>query len=343
MSTTTARKATRRPRLSDEEREARVTELKATLDTAVDRLLNDPEQWVTFLETVANFAGQYSFGNQLLILAQAQHRGFEPTMTLPAGDLAALRAGRKPTFGWAKLGRYPRTGEKGLRIWRPAMKRYTEAEYQELTRKPKRDAQGRPPTRLIGFNIEHVFDVSQTDGEPVDPPAPVTIRRQVRAQGVAAPVLLTGQDTTGSLAEVIALIEKRGYTYSRRSRAEFAEGGMAGANGVTFHAHTHVWVRDDIEDAQALKTTIHELAHIDCGHIDPEVRAEIHRGQRETEAESVAYIVAGALGMDTGQYSAPYVAGWATNAETLTKAANTILRVAKEILGALIPDEAEED
>lgn len=329
---------TKRRSLSPEEREQRIQDLKEELNTAVLGIMEYPAQWVEFLETVSDFAASYSWTNQLLIWRECRKRGFFPTMVKAAGDLGVQRWGRTPQYGWAGLGRAPKKGEKGLRIWRPAFKRFTEAEYQALPTKPPRDAQGRPPTRLVGFVIEHVFDISQTQGADVELPRTYTTRRQVLVQGTL-PVLLTGEDVTGSLQMVIGLIEEQGYSFSRVPPTT-----LGSANGRTIKRSDGtqlVQVRDDVDDAQAMKTSVHELAHILCGHLDDDDYVE-HKGRCETEAESVAYIVCGALGMDTGQYSAPYVASWADGKpEVVEAAAKKITEVSKYLLGLLIPAEEE--
>lgn len=334
MSTATATKS-KRPTLSPEERDAKIAALKDTLDTAVLRLMNDPSQWVEFLDTISNFGARYSWGNQLLILTQAQKRGFEPTMVEPVGDLFRVRQGRKPTYGWAKLGRYPRKGEKGLQIWRPAKRRWTEEEAAEAKsqgRSVKRDEKGQLPYKIVGWRIEYVFDISQTEGDDVELPPTLVVRRKVRAAGGQRPALLTGEDTTGSLALVIKLIEAEGYSYDRVSPAS-----LGTANGKTSPLLKKVLVRDDVDDAQALKTTIHELAHIRAGHVAEDFDYVAHRGRAETEAESTAYIVAGALGLDAEQYSAPYVASWADGKpEVVSQAAGTIIKVSKSILDDLL-------
>jgi hypothetical protein len=83
-----------------------------------------------------------------------------------------------------------------------------------------------------------------------------------------------------------------------------------------------------------------ELAHIRCGHVDGSRPGEdLHRGRRETEAESVAHIVCAALGLDTAAFSDASVPGWADGDLDLVKqCANTVLRVAKAILAQLTPD-----
>lgn len=325
----------KRKGLSPEEREQRVQELKDELNSAVAEIMSSPEQWVEFLETVSDFAASYSWSNQMLIWKQCRRRGFYPTMVLPYGK-------RDGSSGWLKLGRQVKRGEKGLRIWRPAFRRYTEEEYAALpaavrSRRP-RDAQGRPPQRLVGFDIEHVFDISQTEGDDVALPRTYTVRHQALVKGTL-PVLLTGEDVTGSLQKVIGLIEQQGYDFSWVPATT-----LGTANGLTTKLADgvrQVRVRDDVDDAQAMKTSVHELAHILCGHLDVEDYVG-HQGRYETEAESVAYIVCGALGMDTGQYSAPYVASWAKgDPEVVEAAAKKITEVSKHLLGVLIPTEEE--
>ena len=76
-----------------------------------------------------------------------------------------------------------------------------------------------------------------------------------------------------------------------------------------------------------------ELGHLECGHVKDVPTYLTCRGRCEVEAESVAYVVAAAYGLDASGYSFAYVAGWAGGdltrvrqaAETVTKAARTIL------------------
>src|SRR5215212_2646539 len=56
-----------------------------------------------------------------------------------------------------------------------------------------------------------------------------------------------------------------------------------------------------------VKTLTHELAH----HLDPELQAT-SRAECETVAEATAFIVAAHHSIDTGSYSFPYIATWAS-------------------------------
>jgi hypothetical protein len=88
-----------------------------------------------------------------------------------------------------------------------------------------------------------------------------------------------------------------------------------------------------------------ELAHIRCDHLTgARIGEDLHRGRAETEAESVAHIVCKALGLDSASYSDAYVMGWADGDMDLVKqCAETVLRVAKQILTDLTPSRADTD
>lgn len=323
-------------RKSKEELDAEVDALKATLDAAVQRLADSPEQWVEFLDVISQFGARYSWGNQLLILIQATERGFSPTMVRPYG--CRDKATGKPRSGWAggwlTLGRNVRKGETALKVWRPNLVRMSEAEYAAHLAKGgksvRRDKNGKLPKVLKGYGIASVFDISQTEGDDVELPPAVTVTRKMRAPGGKRPELLTGDDETGALDEFISMIKGQGYSFEWAAKA-----ALGGANGDTSGLFKAVRVRDDVDKAQAAKTAVHELAHILCGHVDDAFDYVAHRGQAETEAESVAYIVCGALGLDTERYSAPYVATWAEgNMDLVRASANKISKTARTILAA---------
>ena len=70
-----------------------------------------------------------------------------------------------------------------------------------------------------------------------------------------------------------------------------------------------------------------------------EDRRDLHRGRMEVEAESVAYVAAGMLGIDTSDYSIGYIAGWAEgNTDIIADTAARVLTTARQIAAALDPD-----
>jgi hypothetical protein len=93
-------------------------------------------------------------------------------------------------------------------------------------------------------------------------------------------------------------------------------------------------VSDAIDGAQACKTLAHEVAHaILHADLDDYTR---NRGRYEVEAESVAYIVLRAQGIQSDGYSFPYVAHWAEgNARLVSETGERVTSCARRILAAL--------
>ncbi|GIJ34998.1 ArdC family protein [Micromonospora sediminimaris] len=323
--------------MTAEQRDAFLERSKAEFDARLARLAADPTEWVTFIEEAAVFGARYSLHNQFLLMLQAAERNIEPRYFLPYGN-------RDGTSGWKALNRHVRAGETGFLIWAPVTRRPTEEqvrEWEAAGRTVRRDPDGRPAIQVVGFRATSTFDISQTDGEPFEVPT-VRRRRQVKAAGGKTAQLLTGDDPTGAYDDVVGLIRQAGYDFAL---APAGSAHLGRANGVTVKGNgvQVVRVRDDVSSAQRIKTSLHELAHIRCGHLDDLDRQDLlHRGRRETEAESVAHLVCRLLGLDTQAYSDAYVLGWADgNLALIRDCAQTVLRVAKTILRDLTPDDAD--
>lgn len=300
-----------------ERREEQAKAMHEALDEAVASL-DSEERWEEFLTVVANFGAKYSATNQLLIWIECAKRGIEPKF------VQAYNA-------WRDAGHPVRKGEKGIAIWAP-VRRYLSKEQadeaeEKYGKKIARRADGRSLNKeLVGFTHTYVWDVSQvTEPEGFAIPEPTTITRRVKVHG-PSPELLTGDDTTGRLDDVITAIEKLGLKFNF---VPFSS--LGGANGNT-NGKT-VNVRDDVDPAQQVKTAVHEWAHNLLGHVNPDFDYVAHRGRAETEAESVAFVVLGALGLDTGKYSAPYVRSWSEGKPELIKeTAERVIKTAKQIL-----------
>jgi antirestriction protein ArdC len=197
---------------------------------------------------------------------------------------------------WAKMGRQVRKGEKSLKVLAPCIYKVAEDDQSEGKRV------------LRGFRVASVFDISQTDG----PELPTT-----------TPELLDGEAPFGAWDSIVAHVEAAGFTVER--------GDCGEANGWTNYASRIVRVRADVTDAQALKTLIHEAAHVAMHEHD-----QTCRGRIEVEAESVAFLVCSALGLATDGYSFPYVAGWSNGqVETVRATADRVIATADAILGAI--------
>jgi integrase len=171
------------------------------------------------LEYYIRCNSQGLFNNTVLIWSQ------KPEATMVAGYRA-----------WQAKGRQVRRGEQSIKVFGPV-----------TTREPKLDDHGRPvrsadgktvqEVRIVGVKPVSVFDVSQTDGDPLPEPPQAT--------------LLTGQAPPGLWDALQAFVEAQGYTVSR--------GDSGGANGVTMFDSRQVRVRVDIDDAASVKTLAHDL------------------------------------------------------------------------------------
>jgi hypothetical protein len=173
---------------------------------------------------------------------------------------------------------------------------------------------------LRGFRVAHVFDISQTDG----PALPDVL-----------PNLLEGAAPLGVWADLLDQVEAAGFTFNYTDHAS-----LGPANGLTHFAERTVVVRDDLPDAQRVKTLAHELAHVRLHDpADPSTPTDLTRARAEVEAESVAHVVCAAHGLATDAYTVPYVAGWAGgNTELLQQTAIRVLSTARTILSIAAPD-----
>jgi antirestriction protein ArdC len=199
----------------------------------------------------------YSLNNTLMIVSQ------RPS----ASQVAGYRA-------WQALGRQVRKGEKGITILAPM-----------VVKKNDDEGEGR---RVIGFRAVHVFDIAQTDNEPL-------------AECPTAD--LQGDDFASLYVRLEGVARSEGLTVE-------TEQLIPDLHGYYQRSKNRIVLNDAMSRDQSAKTLAHELAH----HFDPAKPAGAeyvaHRGEAECVAESAAYIVAGVSGLDTSSYSVGYVAGW---------------------------------
>ena len=268
---------------------SRLTEAVATLSTS--------DGWRRMLTVAARFH-DYSPHNVLLIGIQ------RPDATQVAGYKT-----------WQSLGRQVRKGERGISIIAPYTARGATRETDPAAAEAPAEVAAADGTRVLrGYRVVHVFDVSQTEGEPLPE---------------QRPRLLTGAAPSGLWDALAEQVQAAGFALQA--------GDCAPANGVTDYLARTVTVRDDLSGAQRVKTLAHELGHV-LLH-DPAVRpADLDRGRAEVEAESVAYLVAHAHGLDSNDYTVPYVAGWAGDATgVLLATAERVMSAADRILTAAPP------
>jgi antirestriction protein ArdC len=252
--------------------------------------LASSEAWVAWLCAARKFH-RYSFSNQLLIALQ------RPDATQVGGY-------RK----WQQFGRQVRKGEKGITIIAPCVRKVRGTTVDG-------DRQDETDVRVTGFTCAHVFDIAQTDGEPLP---------EICTQ-------LLGDDPVGAFHRLEAAATALDFTVDVVPLSD-------SLNGDCNHVAHRIRVNVDVSPMQRVKTLSHELAHAWL-HGPDLMPADMPRGVKELEAESVAYIVCQEFGIDSSQYTFGYVAGWvgsgASNA--ISSSAQRIVQATRVILDLLEP------
>ncbi|WP_146073457.1 ArdC family protein [Cryobacterium sp. N22] len=303
--------------------DAKIAGLHERLVASVEALVTGNE-WKRALEFSAHFRSR-SFNNSLLIWAQhseAHERGSVPT-ALPS-YVAGFRH-------WQTLGRHVAAGQKGYMIFAPLTARFASSSPVDSSSWRRLSPNERPRAgeavrqRMVGARAAYVWDISQTEGSPI-PERPI-------------PMLLNGEAPDGLWSGLRALIQESGFTVVLVPDAV----SVSGANGQTDFADRTVSIRADMDAAARVKTLGHELAHVRMH--DPDAGTLSHRGIGEVEAESVALMIGAAHGMDTSDYTIPYVSAWAssvpgrTPVEVTQETGERVRRAAAAILDRLQTDQ----
>jgi antirestriction protein ArdC len=161
---------------------------------------------------------------------------------------------------------------------------------------------------LLGYKTASVFDISQTDGDALELPFPKILE--------------------GSSDEIHAAI-KCLETYCNGQTIALSYEPLEHAKGMYSKTKHSIILRNDLPPLQTLKTFIHEVAHA-LMH-----REENDRTKGELEAESCAFLVCDALGLDSSQYSFAYLANWADNPRDILPAAERACKTADSLIKLL--------
>ena len=198
---------------------------------------------------------------------------------------------------WQTIGRQVRKGERSIAILAPMIRK------DENTNKDK----------VVGYRSVNVFDIGQTDGKDI-PAMPEA--KMILGDNKA---ILDARKACEALAESIGV--------------EVEYKPLDGPCGVFLPQYAKILVDTSLQPAHRLKTLVHELAHAMLDH----GTSDKPRHVLELEAESAAYIVCDSLGLDTGDYSFAYLAGWAEKAEEVITAADRACKLADKIMDKITP------
>ncbi len=287
-----------------------------TLEQGVKNVFNS-ERYLKYLTFLSKFHN-YSWRNTVLIFSQ------RPEATLVAGF-----------NDWKnKHNRYVKKGEKAIRIIAPYYKKF-QAEVDVLDNNGnavivngKHLTEKKEIEKML-FRAVSVFDVSQTDGEPLPQ------------------LTYELQDTVKNYQELFTAIS----SFSEYP-IEF-EDISGGAKGYFNFFDQRIAINNGMSESQTIKTAIHELTHsrLHNPNIGSDKQNKTSRANEEVQAESVAFVVANHFGIDTSDYSFDYIAGWSSgkeleelheSLEIIQKEANIIIQGIEEQYKQLLKDRSVE-
>lgn len=274
---------------NDDARTERIKALRNSVEEHAEVLAQQmaegkSEALIKYLEFCSQFH-TYSFHNILLAFCQ------RPDMSRIAG----LRQ-------WNKLGRRVKAGEKGIVILAPI-----------TVKREKGDRRGEDgdgfedeePKRVTLFKAVYVFDVSQTEGDPL-------------------PDLICATGDPGDLYPALAVvIERAGIVIETLDVIP----GSFGAYGVSCGGR--ILIRADLPPANGFRTLVHEYAH----EILHKKGIRESKTIRETEADATAFIVCRHFGIECD--SAEYLMLYDSTTQVLLGRLETIRATACAIIEAI--------
>jgi len=257
--------------------------LKQITTDALDKLAalleeGHSDQLTALLRTMARFH-KYSWHNVALIASQ------RPTATRVAGFQT-----------WRTMKRFVRKGEKGIAILAPIVGR-RDAD-------PERDN----ARTVVGFRAAYVFDVEQTDGEPLPEPSEASGNPGAKTASLKSAILEQG----------IAL-----------ESVDDLGGALGTSSG------GRIRLLNGLSPAAEFTTLVHEYAHELLHHAGD--RPASH-DTRELEAEAVAFVVGAAVGLDTTDSSRDYIHLYRGDREALAESLTRVQQTSATILQAIDGD-----
>lgn len=282
-------------------------EIMESLENGVEELFTS-DRYTQYLQTMSKFHN-YSFNNTLLIAMQ------KPDATFVAGYNK-----------WKSMGRQVTKDQKGIKIIAPAPIKKKVKRDQRSSEKPE-SGSGEKQTKELEevevtipkFKVTTVFDISQTEGEPLPT--------------LGVDELVAKVDRFDIFMKAITKVSPVSIRYDE------IEGG---AHGFYHNVNKEIVIQKGMSELQTMKTAIHEVAHAKLHDRELMEAQGIKKDAltREVEAESVAYAVCQSFDLDTSEYSFPYIAGWSSGKDM--KELRASMDVIRNTAGAFIDEMSEE-
>jgi antirestriction protein ArdC len=255
-----------------------IEQLQQALETGHSERLKE------YLAAMARFR-RYSWGNVMLIASQ------KPSATHVAGFHA-----------WHKLGRFVKKGEKGILILAPIIRKKNEN---------NAEAETDESSVAVGFRAAYVFDITQTDGQPLPE------------------IGSMNGDPSRYRERLGKFVAEQGIALEYSDEIAPARGTSSGGK---------ITLLPGQSPAEEFATLAHEVAH-EMMHRD-ERRSSTTKRIRETEAEAVAFVVCSAIGLETGSAAQDYIGLYGGDAKLLSESLEYVQRTATQILNAIGADES---
>lgn len=292
----------------------RLKEITDSIEAGIKELF-ESDKYKSYLQTMSRFH-KYSLNNTMLISMQ------KPDATLVAGF-------NKWRDGFS---RYVKKGEKGIKIIAPTPYKIKE-EREKLdpqTKAPILDASGKVQTEEVEiqipmFRVVSVFDVSQTEGEPL-------------------PTLAS--NLTGNVEKFEVFME----ALKRTAPVPIEIKPMSEDTDGYYHIEDkRIAIREGMSEVQTISAAIHEVAHslLHNREMEKELQAQQSeskkpikpkdRNTEEVEAESISFAVCSYYGIQTAENSLGYIATWSKGKELaeLRASLETINKTSSELISGI--------
>jgi hypothetical protein len=272
----------------------KVKEYYDKLTKGVENLLQG--QLGDFLKFQAKFR-RYSFTNILLIYMQ------KPDATRVAGIKT-----------WNSLGRRIKKGEKGIAIFAPMIRKVKEEEKDVEPIEISEDDlnKSEKSERLFGFKAVYVFDVSQTEGDPL-PEAP----------GHGETIVFNCNP--GELFNYLLSVSPVSVSFKNKDE-------MRRCMGYYSRKENNIVLADGLSSVDGTITLLHELAHYYAVKSEEHTSSRSDRPKAEVIAEGAAYIAACHFGLDSSAASFSYVAEWGKDIQKILAWGNAVQNTAGKLI-----------
>jgi len=287
---------------------SQIKKITSKLESGIKELF-ESDKYMDYLKTMSRFH-KYSTRNTLLIHIQ------NPNATVVAGYQAWID----------KFKRQVRGSEKSIKIFAPIASKKKAIEVEKIdavTKLPILDEHGNPVTETLQplsasnmrFRLVSVFDVSQTDGEPL-PTLAENIVGDVNHYDLF-------MDTLKAVSPLPIVLEPL---------PENMDGVCRFGDKIA--------IREGMSEIRTACAGIHEIAHAklhDRSMLEGNIEKPKSRRTQEVEAESISYAVCQYYGIETGANSFGYLAEWSKTQELkeLNASLDTIRKTVAELIDGI--------